>query len=105
MKILESYNEKKMLGYFTDGRTIYELHMKNIWFFGLIVEDITVDFSIPFEHDSKCYFDLWDDKIKHKTPIEKNKFSFKEGIVCFFVIVIVLPFILVDKLISFIKNL
>jgi hypothetical protein len=105
MKILESYNEKKMLGYFTDGRTIYELHMKSTSFFGLIVKNITVDFSIPFEHDNKHYFDLWDEQIKNKTPIKNDKFSFKEGVICFLVIIIVLPFIIVDKIISFLKKL
>lgn len=105
MKILESYNEKKMLGYFTDGRAIYELHMKRTSLFGLVVKNITVDFVIPFEHDSNEYFKLWDDKIKHKTPIKNDKFNLKKGFVCLLVVIVVLPFILVDKLISFIKNL
>ena len=71
MIYLQSYNKKDFgLGYFTDGRIIYELHVKVKSFFGLVVKDKIIDYTIHFDDNITAHFEHWDNLIKTQNPIK-----------------------------------
>lgn len=91
MKYLKSYNKKEMLGYFTNGTTIYELHILETSFFGLIKKNKVIDYPITFNQSDEIFKEHWDKMILDKKSIKKDGLSFLEWIG----LLLIFPFLLI----------
>lgn len=79
-----------MLGYFTDGRTIYELHVLEISFLGLIKRNKVIDYTVAFNQDDRIFKKHWDKMISESKPLKNDGLTFIDWIV----LILLLPIIL-----------
>lgn len=73
-KYLKSYKEKQLGGYFTDGRTIYELTIEEVNIFGKSKQK-TIDFTVDFDQNDLEYHKNWDRLIETRKPLKENKLT------------------------------
>lgn len=67
---LQKYESEMFQALNSDGTT-YILHCNKHSFFGLFKRKIKMNYTIPFHHDYKKYFDRWDHLIKTQEKLKK----------------------------------
>lgn len=92
-KYLKSYKEKELLGYFTDGRTIYELTIEEVNFFGKSKLK-TIDFTVEFNQNDLEFHKTWDNLIESKKPLKENKLNILDYL--FLTVIIIIYLIVVN---------
>ena len=93
MRYLKAYNVKELGGFFTDGRTIYELHIENKYFFGMISEKAVIEYPVSFEADDEVYTNHWDKLIKTQEPIGIRFFDHAASVLILACLFIILRFL------------
>ncbi len=106
---LQSYKQKEIAGYFTDGRTPYELDVLQVSFFGLIKRNKTIDYTLKWEDKhstasqsgrATTFTEHWDNLIKTQKPL-KDEFTWLQAIGMILVVIIIAPIIwIISKLID-----